>query len=139
MAGIVHYSNFFKYMEVAEHAFFRSIGFSVVPRKVDPPVGWPRVRAECDYKRPLRFEDEVEIRMFVTKKKSKSLTYEFRFRKIDGEKMVDAARGSLTVVCVRHQNGRMKAATIPKVIADKIEVVPVKVWGKLVREGKERK
>jgi YbgC/YbaW family acyl-CoA thioester hydrolase len=139
MAGIVHYSNFFKYMEVAEHAFFRSIGFSVVTRNVDPPVGWPRVHAECDYKRPLRFEDEIEIRMFVTKKKSKSLTYEFRFRKIERADLVDVARGSLTVVCVRHQNGRMKAATIPKVIADKIEVVPSKMWNKLVKEAKERK
>ena len=30
MAGIVHYSNFFRYMESAEHAFFRALGFSVV-------------------------------------------------------------------------------------------------------------
>jgi acyl-CoA thioester hydrolase len=26
MAGIVHYSNFFRYMEAAEHEFFRSLG-----------------------------------------------------------------------------------------------------------------
>jgi acyl-CoA thioesterase FadM len=26
----MHYSNFFRFMEGAEHAFFRSIGFSVV-------------------------------------------------------------------------------------------------------------
>jgi acyl-CoA thioesterase FadM len=97
------------------------------------------VHAECEYKRPLRFEDEIEIRMFVTKKKSKSLTYEFRFRKINKEGLVDVARGSVTVVCVRHQNGRMKAATIPKVIADKIEVVSAKIWNKLVKEAKERK
>ena len=80
MAGIVHYSNFFRYMEAAEHAFFRSIGFSVVTRNVDPPVVWPRVHAESDYRRPIRFEDEIEIRMYVTKKKSKSLTYGFWFR-----------------------------------------------------------
>jgi acyl-CoA thioester hydrolase len=137
MAGIVHYSNFFRYMEAAEHAFFRSIGFSVVTRNVDPPVGWPRVHAECDYKRPLRFEDEIEIRMFVTKKKSKSLTYNFLFRKINGTEMVDVARGSLTVVCVRHQNGRMKAATIPKVIAEKIAVVPARVWKTVMKTGKK--
>ena len=29
MAGIVHFSNFFRFMESAEHAFFRSLGFSV--------------------------------------------------------------------------------------------------------------
>lgn len=137
MAGIVHYSNFFRYMEAAEHAFFRSIGHSVVTRNVDPPVGWPRVHAECDYRRPIRFEDEIEIRMYVIKKKSKSLTYGFWFRKLEGSEMVDVARGSLTVVCVGHQNGRMKAAMIPREIAKKIQVVPAKVLRELTR-SKER-
>src|SRR5260370_22279213 len=105
MAGIVHYSNFFRYMEAAEHAFFRSIGFSVVTRNVDPPVGWPRVHAECDYRQPIRFEDEIEIRMYVTKKKSKSLTYGFWFRNTDGDQFADVAKGSLTVVCVTPKNG----------------------------------
>jgi len=124
MAGIVHYSNFFRYMEVAEHEFFRSLGFSVVTRQVDPPVGWPRVHAECDYQQPLQFEDEVEIHMLVNEKKSKSLSYVFRFRKLNATPVVEVARGSLIVVCVTHQNGKMAAATIPKVIADKIEVAP---------------
>ncbi len=124
MAGIVHYSNFFRYMEAAEHEFFRSLGFSVVTRQVDPPVGWPRVHAECDYKQPLRFEDEVEIHMVVSEKKSKSLTYLFRFRKLNGPAPVEVARGSITVVCVTHQGGSMRAATIPKQIADKIEAAP---------------
>jgi YbgC/YbaW family acyl-CoA thioester hydrolase len=124
MAGIVHYSNFFRYMESAEHAFFRSLGFSIVTREVDPPVGWPRVHASCDYMAPLRFEDEFEIQLLVTEKKSKSLTYEFRFRKMDGDASVEIARGALTVVCVRHKGNRMKAATIPEAIAAKIDVAP---------------
>jgi hypothetical protein len=37
---------------------------------------------------------------------------------------VEVARGSLTVVCVTHQGGKMTAATIPKAIADQIEVAP---------------
>ena len=124
MAGIVHYSNFFRYMEAAEHAFFRSLGFSVVTKQVEPPVGWPRVHASCDYKRPLRFEDEVEIHLLVTAKQSKSLTYEFRFRKVNGTEPGEVARGALTVVCVTHQRGQMKATTIPREIADKIDVAP---------------
>jgi hypothetical protein len=42
MAGIMHYSNFFRFMETAEHAFYRSLGHSVVMKEVDPPLGWPR-------------------------------------------------------------------------------------------------
>jgi len=127
MAGIVHYSNFFRYMEAAEHEFFRSLGFSVVTRQVDPPVGWPRVRAECDYKQPLRFEDEYEVHMLVSEKKSKSLSYQFRIRKLNANPSVEVARGSLTVVCVTHQGGILKSTMIPAEIAGKIEVAPAEL------------
>jgi len=121
MVGIVHYANFFRYMEAAEHGFFRSLGFSVVTRGVDPVVGWPRVHAECDYKQPLYFEDEIEIQMLVSEKKSKSLSYMFRVFKLNAAPPVEVARGSLTVVCVTHQDGKMRATVIPKSIADNIE------------------
>lgn len=125
MVGIVHYSNFFRYMETAEHAFFRSIGYSIVSNQTNPPVGWPRVHASCDFRQPLRFEDEVEVHMLVTEKKSKSLTYEFRFRRLNASPVVEVARGKLTVVCVTcDASGKMSAATIPQEIADKIEVAP---------------
>jgi len=124
MVGIVHYSNFFRYMESAEHGFFRSLGFSVVTRQVDPPLGWPRVHAECDYKHPLHFEDEVEIQMLVSQKKSKSLSYLFRFLKLNVSPPLEVAHGSLTVVCVTQKEGKMRAATIPPAIANKIQVAP---------------
>jgi len=124
MAGIVHYSNFFRYMETAEHAFFRSLGYSIVTKQVDPPVGWPRVRAECEYKSPLRFEDEVEVHMLVAEKKSKALTYLFRFHKLNANPRVEVATGRLTVVCVTHAQGKMSATTIPKSLADQIEIAP---------------
>src|SRR5258707_15294524 len=125
MAGIVHYSNFFRYMETAEHGFFRALGYSVVMDHFEPPVGWPRVRAECEYRQPLRFEDEVEIHLLVSEKKSKSLSYVFKFRKLGSPAPVEVARGSLTVVCVtKGADGRMSATHIPKEFADKIEVAP---------------
>ena len=115
MAGIVHYSNFFRYMETAEHGFFRSLGYSVVMHHFDPPVGWPRVHAECDYLQPLHFEDEVEIQMLISEKKPKSLGYVFRFWKLKSGERVEVARGRLTAVCVTHDAvGRMKAIAIPK-------------------------
>ena|SRR5438876_12439426 len=125
MAGIVHYANFFRYMETAEHAFFRSLGFSVAMDATQPPVGWPRVHAQCDFKAPLRFEDEIEIHMFVVEKKSKSLSYIFRIRKLNGSPPMEIACGKLTVVCVsRDSHGKMSAQPIPKALADKIEVTP---------------
>jgi YbgC/YbaW family acyl-CoA thioester hydrolase len=125
MAGIVHYSNFFKYMETAEHAFFRSLGFSIITRHTDPPVGWPRVHAECDFKAPLHFEDEVEVQMLVAEKKNRSLSYLFKFTKLNAAPPVEVARGKLTVVCVtRDVHGKMTAVPIPRAVADRIEVAP---------------
>ena len=125
MAGIMHYSNFFRFMETAEHGFYRSLGFSVVEPNIDPRVGWPRVHAECDYRKPLRFEDMVEIHLLVTEKRSKSLSFQFRFRKLKGNAGEEVARGALTIVCVAHAaDGTMKAVPIPETIAEKIQVAP---------------
>lgn len=128
MAGIVHYSNFFRYMETAEHGFFRSLGHSVVMDHFEPPVGWPRVMAQCEYRQPLRFEDEIEIHLLVSDKKSKSLSYLFKFRKLNGPAPQEIARGSLTVVCVTKQSdGKMAAAHIPKEFADQIDIAPAEL------------
>jgi len=125
MAGIMHYSNFFRFMETAEHGFYRSLGFSVANGTVDPRVGWPRVHASCDFRRPLRFEDVVEIHLLVTERRDKSISYQFRFRKIMGEATEEVARGKLTIVCVaRAEDGSMKAVSIPAHIAARIEVAP---------------
>jgi acyl-CoA thioester hydrolase len=123
MAGIVHFASFFRYMEATEHAFFRSLGFSIHMRIDDQTIGWPRVRAHCEYRSPLRFEDEVEIHLRVREKKNRSLTYDFAFRNMDGKAI---AEGSLSVVCVAldEQTGKMKAVPIPEVIAREIEVAP---------------
>ena len=124
MAGIMHFANFFRFMEVTEHAFFRSLGLSIHMEDEGRSIGWPRVHASCDYKQPLSFEDEVEVHLIVREKKSKSLTYEFIFRKPGEEGPVEVARGRITAVCVMldSESGRMRAVTIPEVIASRIEV-----------------
>lgn len=124
-AGIMHFSNFFRFMEAAEHRFFRSLGFSIHETGVDP-LGWPRVHADCDFRYPLRFEDSVEIRLLVREKREKSLVYSFVFRKLNEDPPREVARGSLAVACVRHDNstGKLTGIRIPDAIAAKIEVAP---------------
>ena len=127
MAGIMHFSNYFRFMETAEHAFFRSLGLSIF-RSGDPPVSWPRVHAACDYKMPLHFEDEVEIHLLVAEKKAKALTYAFKFRKLNAAPPVQVARGALTVVCVSHHpDGRMTACAMPRPFAEKIQTAPAEL------------
>jgi len=128
LAGIMHFSNFFRFMEAAEHAFFRSLGFSVAHSSNRLEVCLPRVHAECDYAAPVRFEDEVRVRLLVERKGRRSLTYQFRFSRLDGSGAVEVARGRLTVASVERQaDGAMKAVPLPQVIADKIQQAPADV------------
>ena len=59
--GIVHFTNYFKYMEEAEHAMWRAAGLSIAPPAAE--IGWPRIGASFDYRKPLRFEDEFDVHL----------------------------------------------------------------------------
>lgn len=123
MAGIVHFSNFFRYMETVEHAFWRSLGTSVVMTQFDPPLGLPRVHAACDYKRPLRFEDTMEMHLRVIEKRARSLAFEIRFIRISPGPAEEVAAGKLVVVCVqKNPDGTLQAVPLPEAIANQIEV-----------------
>jgi YbgC/YbaW family acyl-CoA thioester hydrolase len=124
MAGIVHFSNFFRMMEAAEHAFFRSMGFSIHETEHGATVGWPRVSVSCDYKAPLRFEDEVEIHLIVSEVRLRSIRYQFVFRKpIDG---TEVACGTIAAVCatVDKATGKLLPIAIPDRIREKITEAP---------------
>lgn len=117
MAGIVHFTRFFVFMESAEHEFLRSLGTSVATEWDGNKIGWPRLAASCEYLSPLRFEDEVDIRLWISKKGTKSLTYQFHFTR-QGE---DVARGQLTTVCcITNPGEKLRTIPIPDFIADQI-------------------
>lgn len=128
-AGIMHFARFFVYMEAAEHAFHRSLGGSVHVVKDGAFAGWPRVRAECEYLAPLRFEEEVDIRLVVREKKTRSMVYAFTFQRVSGDNPGElVARGSMTVVYVRRETDseKMSAAPIPEPFASHVHVTPPK-------------
>lgn len=130
MAGIVHFSNFFRYMETVEHAFWRLAGTSVIMPQFAPPLGLPRVHASCDYRRPLRFEDVIEMHLLVTEKKPRTLSFLIRFRRIEPGPVEEVAVGRLTVVCVaKDSQGVLRAVPLPAEIADRIGVAPAELLG----------
>ncbi len=125
MAGIMHFSSLFRFMESAEHAFIRSLGYSVTLNEIDPALGLPRVRAEADFRRPFRFEDEIEITLTVREKRARSLTYAFELRRVGDPERHIGATGAITVVCVRRdENGNMRAHPLPSELVDRMEEAP---------------
>jgi acyl-CoA thioester hydrolase len=121
MEGIIHFSRFFIYMETAEHQFMNALGSSIAARIDGRRLGWPRTAVGCEFLRPVRFEDEVEIRLIVLRKGARSLTYGCEFRH-QGELV---ARGQSTSVCCEMDGGhQLRSIDIPAVLADRIAEVP---------------
>ena len=122
MAGIVHFSRFYVFMEQAEHELLRSLGLSV-HGGVDEDgniIGWPRLSSSCTFSNPAYFEEEIDIHLTVHRIGDKSVTYECLFSRAD----TAIASGELTVVCCRCNPGEeIKSIIIPPEIRGKLETV----------------
>lgn len=123
VAGIVHFANFYRWMEEAEHAYLRSLGFSVMQTQPDGTViGFPRVQASCRFKAPAFFEDELQVDVNVVRRGVKSLTFSFDFRR--GETCI--ATGEMkTVCCLCQPGGKLESIEIPPKYCEKlVEAAP---------------
>jgi acyl-CoA thioester hydrolase len=116
VAGIVHFSNFFRFFEDAEHALWREAGLSIHPEQ--SPIGWPRVAASCEYHRPLKFEQEFDISVVVTELTKRTVRYAGTITR-DGERI---ASGAWKIACVSKQpDGSMRSAELPATIVERLE------------------
>jgi YbgC/YbaW family acyl-CoA thioester hydrolase len=109
LAGIMHFSNFFRFMEAAETAFLRSRGLSVAWTVDGVKFGFPRVSAKCDYVKPARFEDVLDVTVIVEQVGTKSVSYRFDFARAG----VALARGAITAVYCRAIPDGIEALPIP--------------------------
>jgi acyl-CoA thioester hydrolase len=122
MAGIVHFANFFRFMESVEHEFFRSLGCALHGEAEGRMLGFARVHAECDYLAPLHYAELVDVELRVVEIRSSTLSYRFRFSRAEDGRT--AATGALTVCCVTREPGsdRLRPIPIPPHIAALVEV-----------------
>jgi acyl-CoA thioester hydrolase len=118
MAGVMHFSNYLRWLEDAEHAFWRSLGLSVHSVVGPQHFGWPRVAVSCEYAEPIRFEDEVELRLRVTRIGEKSLDFQVDFH--CGGRRAAVAR-TTTVYCRVEPGGRFTPVPIPDWLRSRLE------------------
>ncbi len=118
-AGIAHFAAFLCYMEQAEHALLRHLGFSVALELADGwHLSWPRVHVECDYRGSARFEDLLKIQVSLEKIGSKSVTYHFDF--LRDEQTI--ATGKVVAVCCKvHPREPLQSTPIPAELRERLE------------------
>lgn len=129
MAGLVHFSNFFKYMETAERDFFEAAGVDLIHTQPGELVGWPRTRAECKFSAPLRFGDTIDIHLAVKAVKDRSIEYQFRIlrRNPDGSR-TQCGKGHMTTVLTQlTPAGELKSVELPSYVRGQITEAPPEV------------
>jgi YbgC/YbaW family acyl-CoA thioester hydrolase len=115
MAGQVHFANFFRYMEEAEHAIWRQAGMRIAAEGREHL--WPRISAQCDFKSRLKVDDEFEVRTEMAKVSNRTIQWAHTL--VRGETVI--ATGTVTAVCVKEDtDGSIKAVPIPEDILNRL-------------------
>lgn len=116
-AQVVHFSNYLRFFERAEEEFYRHMGFSFTDAKLSRGLWFPRVEVFCQYKKPARFNDLLEVELAIEELREKSVKYIFRI--VNKEAAVLLANGYAVIVAADKQTGR--ATQIPKDIVEKLK------------------
>ena len=97
-AGIVYYPRFFDFFHHVFEDFFDQHGHPY--RKVldEDHAGWPSVNVRCDYSRPLRFGDVLDVEMWVSRIGQSSATFVYRGKRRGDDEL--AVRAEVTVACI---------------------------------------
>jgi YbgC/YbaW family acyl-CoA thioester hydrolase len=98
IAGVMHYSNFFRYFEACEEEFYRSQGAALGHLREKYRIMLPRVEAHCVYKSACKFDDLIEVVLKVRDVESKTVTYDFQLYRKEENQL--AAEGFLKCIAV---------------------------------------
>ncbi len=128
-AGIVYYPRYFHMFHVAFEELWRErMGARAYVELLDRDrIGFPAVRAECDFRAPLRFGDTAVVAVSVVKLGGKSI--QFKYQVFRERETVDAPRllcaQGLVVCAVVDLTAFVAVATPDKVVrllSDLVEV-----------------
>jgi acyl-CoA thioester hydrolase len=74
--GVVYYANYFRYFEFSRSEFFRARGGNYTALE-QQGFGLPVVSAHCDYRRPAKYEDLLNIDVHVSELRRASLRFDY--------------------------------------------------------------
>ena len=116
-AGVLYFAHYYRYMEEAEHAFWRSLGLRVITHVDGHETSWPRVATSCEYSAPVRFDDELELAFRVVGIGNRSAKYEVEFR-CEGRRI---ALGRMTAVYCTIDHDEFQPTPITPTLRAKLE------------------
>jgi acyl-CoA thioester hydrolase len=119
LAGIVHFSCFFLYMEEAEHALWRAAGLKIATPGEE--AGYPRLATSFEFHAPLCFDEEFEVLIRIAAITRKTMRYQCLITR--GQTRI--ATGALTIACVSRRPGELiKAVDLPTEVRERFAAAP---------------
>lgn len=114
-AGIVYYPRFFHYFHLAFEELWRErMGPRAYSELLDKDrVGFPAVRAECDFKGPLKFGDTAEIVISIARMGERSITFRYRVYKAADAQSERSLCAEGTVICAVVDLAAFVAISVP--------------------------
>jgi YbgC/YbaW family acyl-CoA thioester hydrolase len=118
-AGIAHFSQFPRWVEEAETAFWRAHGVETPSVEGARLVGWPKVSFSIRYRSPVRCGDEVVVA--VEPRVLAAGTISWRFRVSRGKTV--CATGTMVVVLAEGEplRGSLKTRAMPAEMLSAVE------------------
>ncbi len=115
-AGIVYYPRFFHLFHVAFEELWRArIGPAAYSELIDRDrIGFPAVKAECEFKAPLKFGDTAEIEVTVSRLGTKSITFRYRIWRAATPALPRALSAEGTVITAVVDLARFVATPVPE-------------------------
>ena len=116
-AGIVYYPRYGHLCHVAMEEFFRvGLGLDYPSLLREHDLGFPVVKVESEFHRPLRYGDDLEIEVAVLRVGTSSVDWRYRFLHRGVE--APAAESRTVTVCVRMS--RFEKSPVPAWLAERL-------------------
>lgn len=117
-AGIIHFSNYFRYMEETETEFLYALAKEAGETDFAPWFLSPRVGVKAEFIAPTHFGDVLDVLLQVEHTGRSSIGFVFRFER-DGTLV---ATGSMRAVYVQKgADGKMQSMPIPEKLRPLLE------------------
>lgn len=100
--GVVYHANYLVWMEVARVGYCRAAGFEYRDMEIDSGAFLVVTEAQCRYRSPARFNDEVIISCRLTEARSRTVRFAYEMRR--GDELL--ATGE-TLHTVTNRDGKM--------------------------------
>lgn len=99
--GVVYYANYLKFFERARTEWLRACGVDLVALQQSDAVVFVVAKAEINYRRPARLNDELLVEVEV--RNARAATMDFVQRAVRADDNTELCTATIHAACVSHE------------------------------------